>query len=77
MAVPNARSMADADGLQPRVKLFPEVVMVGPILSAVHVAVRDAVEVLPQASMAVKVLVWERSQLELVLHLLFLLLIWR
>jgi hypothetical protein len=62
VAVPNARSIAEAEGLQPRVKLFPEVVMVGPVLSSAHVAIRDAVEVLPQASMAVNVLVCERPQ---------------
>ena len=59
--------MTEAEGLQPRVKLFPDVVIVGPVLSAVHVAVRDAVEVLPQASLAVNVLVCERSQPELVI----------
>jgi hypothetical protein len=70
VAVPKARSMAEAEGLQPMVKLFPEVVMAGPVLSAVHVAVLDAVEVLPQASMAVNVLVCERSQPELDMLLL-------
>jgi hypothetical protein len=57
VAVPNARSISEAVGLQPSVKLFPEVEMVGAVTSAVHVAVRDAVEVLPQASIAVNVLV--------------------
>ena len=57
VAVPKARSITEAEGLQPRVKLFPEVVMVGPVLSAIHVAVRDAVDVLPHPSMAVNVLV--------------------
>jgi len=57
VAVPNAPSITEAEGLQPRVKLLPEVVMVGPVLSAVHVAIRDAVELLPQASMAVNLLV--------------------
>jgi flavin-binding protein dodecin len=57
VAVPNARSIADAEGLHPSVKLFPEVEIVGAVTSAVQVAVRDAVEVLPQASIAVNVLV--------------------
>jgi hypothetical protein len=57
VAVPKARSIAEPEGLQPRVKLFPEVVMVGAVTSAVHVAVLDAVEVLPQASMALNLLV--------------------
>jgi hypothetical protein len=55
VAVPNARSISDAEGLQPSVKLFPDVEIVGAVISAVQVAVRDAVEVLPQASIAVNV----------------------
>ena len=35
----------------------------GPVTSAVHVTVRAAVDVLPQTSLAVNVLVWLREQL--------------
>ena len=70
VAVPKARSITEAEGLQPRDKLFPEVVIVGAVLSAIHVAVRDAVEELPQASTAVNVLVCERSQPALLILLL-------
>jgi len=57
VALPNAASIVDDDGLQPRAKLFPVVLSVGTVTSAVHVAVLDVVEVLPQASVAVNVLV--------------------
>ena len=70
VAVPKARSIAVVEGLQPSVKLFPEVEIVGAVLSAIHVAVRDAVEVFPHASLAVNVLVCERSQPALVILLL-------
>ena len=39
---------------------------VGGVTSAVHVTVREVVDVLLQASFAVNVLVWERSQLLLI-----------
>src|SRR5262245_11652 len=39
----------------------------GAVLSAVHVTVLDAVDVLPQASLAVNVLVWLREQLVLLI----------
>ena len=56
-ALPNAPFNAAADGLQPRLKLLPVAVIVGPVTSAVHVAVLDVVVVLPHASVAVNVLV--------------------
>jgi hypothetical protein len=53
--------MTAVEGLQPRVKLFPVAVIVGAVRSAVHVAVLDVVDVLPQKSVAVNVLVCERK----------------
>ena len=60
VAVPNARSMADAEGLHPSASELPEFEMNGAVTSTVHVTVRDAVDVVPQPSLAVQVLVWER-----------------
>ena len=57
VAEPSAPSIVPSDGLQPRVKLPPVALIVGAVTSAVHEAVREAVEVLPQASLAVQVLV--------------------
>jgi hypothetical protein len=57
VAVPSALFISPADGLQPRVVAVPPVVITGAPLSAVQVTVRDEVDVLPQASLAVKVLV--------------------
>jgi len=59
-ALPNAALIADEDGLQPNELVVPVAVMVGAVISNVHVAVRDAVAVLPQASVAVHVRVWLR-----------------
>src|SRR5678815_2664175 len=56
-AVPKAPLISPVVGLQPRVVVVPPVVITGGVLSEVHVTVRDAVEVLPQASIAVHVLV--------------------
>ena len=56
-AVPSALLISAVDGLHPRVVVVPPVTITGAVLSAVHVTVRDAVEVLPQASLAVQVLV--------------------
>jgi len=53
--------MADVDGLHPSGVLLPFTVIVGPVTSSVHAAVRDEVTVLPQASDAVNVLVCERK----------------
>src|SRR6266496_4330751 len=62
VAEPNAALIAADVGLQPRAPLagVPVAVIVGAVTSTVHVAVRDAVAVLPQASVAVNVLVCER-----------------
>lgn len=56
MALPNAAAIAAADGLQPS-SAAVVTVKVGGVRSAVHVTVRDVVDVLPQASLAVNVLV--------------------
>ena len=58
VAVPSAALISPADGLQPSVVVVPPVVMTGAVISsATHVTVRDAVDVLPQKSLAVHVLV--------------------
>ena len=67
VAVPRAALISAADGLHPNVVVAPPVVIDGIALSADHVIVLDAVAVLPQASLAVHVLVWEREQLLLVI----------
>jgi len=63
VAEPSAALIAADVGLQPRLPFagIPVAVMVGAVISTVHVAVRDAVDVLPQASVAVNVLVCERE----------------
>ena len=58
VAVPNAAAITADDGLQPKVPAVVTVI-VGGVRSLVHVTVDDAVAVLPQASVAVKVLVCE------------------
>ena len=60
VAVPNAVLSTTASGLHPKVNELPPVVIVGAVTSAVHVTVLDAVEILPQKSIAVNVLVCER-----------------
>ena len=60
-AVPRAAFISLADGLHPRDVAVPPVVSTGGVTSEVHVIVLDAVAVLPQPSMAVHVLVCERS----------------
>ena len=65
VAVPNAASIVAEEGLQAVMLPFagvPVVVITGAVRSNVHVAVRNAVEVLPQPSVAVHVLVCERWQ---------------
>jgi hypothetical protein len=57
VAVPNAAPISFAEGLHPSVVPLPPVVNTGGVISAVHVTVRDAVDVLPQKSLAVNVLV--------------------
>jgi hypothetical protein len=51
-----------AVGLHPSVVVVPPVVITGGVRSLIQVIVLDAVAVLPQPSMAVHVLVCERSQ---------------
>jgi hypothetical protein len=60
VAVPNALLISPADGLHPRLVEVPPVVNTGAVRSTTHVTVRDAVDVLPQKSLAVHVLVCER-----------------
>src|SRR6185503_8518062 len=60
VAVPNALLISPADGLHPRLVEVPPVVKTGAVRSTTHVTVRDAVDVLPQKSLAVHVLVCER-----------------
>ena len=62
VAVPKAPLISPGVGLQPRVLVVPPVVITGGVISDVQLTVRDAVEVLPQASVAVNVLVCEREQ---------------
>ena len=59
--VPNAAVIAAADGLHAKLPAVVTVI-VGGVRSLVHVTVDDAVAVLPQASVAVNVLVCERRQ---------------
>ena len=63
VALPSAATIVAEVGLHPRVPLagVPVAVMVGPVTSAVHVAVLDVVAVLPQPSVAVNVLVCDRK----------------
>jgi hypothetical protein len=60
-AVPNAAAIAADDGLHANVPAVVTV-MVGGVRSLVHVIVDEAVAVLPQASVAVNVLVCEFKQ---------------
>src|SRR5258705_2971513 len=57
VAVPNAALISEAAGLQPSVVVVPVAVMDGGTRSEVHVMVLAVVEVLPQPSLAVNVLV--------------------
>ena len=57
VAVPKAPFISPADGLQASDVVVPPVLNTGGVTSAVHVTVRAAVAVLPQASLAVHVLV--------------------
>jgi len=61
VALPSAPFIVAVDGLQPRANVLPFAVIVGPVTSAVHVAVREVVTVLLQASVAVNVLVCDRK----------------
>ena len=57
VADPSAASIAADEGLHPGVNVVPVVVIVGGVLSCDQVTVLEAEEVLPQASIAVHVLV--------------------
>ena len=59
VAEPRAALISEADGLQPSVATAPVIIIVGGLGTLVHVTVVAAVEVLPQASTAVNVLVLE------------------
>ena len=59
VAEPRAALISEADGLQPRVATAPVIIIVGGLGTLVQVTVVAAVAVLPQASMATKVLVME------------------
>jgi hypothetical protein len=60
VAVPSAPLISPAEGLHPSVVVVPPVVSVGAVRSDIHVTVLAAVDILPQPSCAVKVLVCER-----------------
>ena len=57
VAVPRAASICARLGLQPRVRVLPLAAMLGPVVFTVQVTVREAVDELLQASVALKVLV--------------------
>jgi len=59
VAEPRAAVISEADGLQPSVATAPVIIIVGGLGTLVHVTVDEAVFVLPQASIAVNVLVLE------------------
>ena len=61
VAEPSAASIAAGLGLQPTLKLLLVAVIVGGVRSSLQVTVRDAVAVAPQESVAVNVLVCERT----------------
>ena len=62
VAVPNAAVISDAVGLHPSVNVVPVALILGGVRSAVHETVLEIVDVLPQPSVAVKVLVCEAIQ---------------
>jgi hypothetical protein len=59
VAEPRAALISEAEGLQPSVAVAPVIIIAGGLGVLVHVTVVEAVAVLPQASMAVNVLVLE------------------
>lgn len=65
VAVPNAALITAGDGLQPSVFVVPVGTTTRMVPLLIHVTVLDAVAVLPQASLAMNVLVCERPQLVL------------
>ena len=62
VAEPRAALISVADGLQPSVATAPVIIIAGGLGVFVHVTVVEAVAVLPQASIATKVLVCEALQ---------------
>src|SRR6266516_1630427 len=63
VADPRAASIAADVGLHPGVNVVPVAVITGGVFELVHVTVLEAVAVLPQASVAVDVLVCDLAQL--------------
>jgi hypothetical protein len=59
-AVPSAALIWAAEGLQPAFSVEPEAVISGAVVSITQVMVLEVPDTLPQASEAVKVLVWVR-----------------
>ena len=57
VAEPRAAAISEAEGLQPSVVTAPVIIIAGGLGTLVHVTVVEAVAVLPQASLAVNVLV--------------------
>ena len=57
VAVPSAASICAGLGLQPKVRVLPLAVMFGPAVFTVQVTVREVVDELLHASVALKVLV--------------------
>jgi hypothetical protein len=62
VAVPSATLIADEVGLHPRVELIYVPVNTGAVTSSTQITVLPTVEVFPQASIAVNVLICERLQ---------------
>jgi len=63
VALLRAIEISEATALHPNGTVEYDPINVGGVLSATHVTVLDIVDVLPHASLAVNVLVCERSQL--------------
>jgi hypothetical protein len=62
VAEPSAALISEAEGLQPSVGVAPVIIIAGGLGALVQVTVVEAVAVLPQASLAVNVLVSEAEQ---------------
>ena len=62
VAEPRAALISEAEGLQPSAGITPVIIIAGGLGVFVHVTVVEAVAVLPQASIATKVLVCEALQ---------------
>jgi hypothetical protein len=62
VAEPRAAVISEAEGLQPSVGVAPVIIIAGGLGALVQVTVVEAVAVLPQASLAVNVLVSEAEQ---------------